>query len=98
MDSNECPGDAAPKPAREACSTCKCPCSLPQPAQRAPLQGAQSPDGHLQVELDPVAESSEEAEAASGSSELGPVPSQESRKPELLGPEAEASGQGLRSR
>ncbi|CAK6445354.1 unnamed protein product [Pipistrellus nathusii] len=50
------------------------------------------------VELDPVAESSEEAEAASGSSEPGPVPSQESGKPELPGPEAEERGQGLRSR
>ncbi|XP_019497444.1 PREDICTED: Usher syndrome type-1C protein-binding protein 1 isoform X1 [Hipposideros armiger] len=50
------------------------------------------------VELDPVAESSEEAEAASGSSELGPVPSQESCKPELLGLEEEESEQGLGSR
>lgn len=98
MDSNERPGHTAPKPARETCSTCKCPCSLPQPGQRAPLLGAQSPDGPLQGELDPVAESSEEAEAASGSSELGPVPSQESCKPGLLGPAAEESGQGLRSR
>lgn len=98
MDSNECPGHATPKPAREACSSCKCPCSLPQPAQRNPLQGAQSPDGHLQVELDPVAESSEETEAASGSPELGPVPSQAGGKPELLGPDAEESGQGLRNR
>lgn len=53
---------------------------------------------HLQGELDPVAESSEEAEAASGSSEPGPVPSQDSCKPEPLGPEAEAKGQGLESR
>lgn len=50
------------------------------------------------VELDPVVESSEEAEAASGSSELGPVPSQESCKPELLGPEEEESERGLGSR
>ncbi|XP_070272448.1 harmonin-binding protein USHBP1 isoform X3 [Myotis yumanensis] len=57
-------------------------------------RGRHAPPG----ELDPVAESSEEAEAASGSSELGPVPSQESCKPELLGPEAEERGQGLRSR
>ncbi|XP_026940407.1 harmonin-binding protein USHBP1 isoform X2 [Sagmatias obliquidens] len=52
----------------------------------------------LPGELDPVAESSEEAEAASGSSEPGPVPSQDSCKPEPLGPEAEAKGQGLESR
>ncbi|XP_058916618.1 harmonin-binding protein USHBP1 isoform X2 [Kogia breviceps] len=52
----------------------------------------------LPGELDPVAESSEEAEAASGSSEPGPVPSQHSCKPEPLGPEAEAKGQGLESR
>ncbi|XP_057565317.1 harmonin-binding protein USHBP1 [Hippopotamus amphibius kiboko] len=52
----------------------------------------------LPGELDPVAESSEEAEAASGSSEPGPVPSQGSCRPELLGPEAEAKGQGLESR
>lgn len=51
------------------------------------------PVGHFQGELDPVAESSEEVEAASGSSELGPGPSQESP-----GPEAEASGQGLGKR
>ncbi|XP_036158582.1 Usher syndrome type-1C protein-binding protein 1 isoform X3 [Myotis myotis] len=57
-------------------------------------RGRHAPPG----ELDPVAESSEEAEAASGSSELGPVPSQESCKPGLLGPEAEGSGQGPRSR
>ncbi|XP_016064822.1 PREDICTED: Usher syndrome type-1C protein-binding protein 1 [Miniopterus natalensis] len=57
-------------------------------------RGRHAPPG----ELDPVAESSEEAEAASGSSELGPAPSQESCKPELLGPEAEESGQGLKSR
>ncbi|XP_059774130.1 harmonin-binding protein USHBP1 isoform X1 [Balaenoptera ricei] len=52
----------------------------------------------LPGELDPVAESSEEAEAASGSSEPGPVPSQDSCKPEPLGPETEAKGQGLESR
>nr|XP_031293414.1 Usher syndrome type-1C protein-binding protein 1 isoform X1 [Camelus dromedarius] len=52
----------------------------------------------LPGELDPVAESSEEAEAASRSSELGPVPSQDSCNPELLGPEAEAKGQSLESR
>ncbi|XP_046526948.1 harmonin-binding protein USHBP1 isoform X3 [Equus quagga] len=57
-------------------------------------RGRHAPPG----ELDPVAESSEEAEAASGSSELGPVPSQESCRPELLGPEVEASGQGVGSR
>ncbi|XP_025741181.2 harmonin-binding protein USHBP1 isoform X2 [Callorhinus ursinus] len=57
-------------------------------------RGRHAPPG----ELDPVAESSEEAEAASGSSELGPAPSQESCKPKLLGPEAEASGQGLGNR
>ncbi|XP_049496130.1 harmonin-binding protein USHBP1 [Panthera uncia] len=57
-------------------------------------RGRHAPPG----ELDPVAESSEEAEAASGSSEPGPVPSQESCKPELLGPEAEARGQGLGGR
>ncbi|KAM5308954.1 harmonin-binding protein USHBP1 isoform 1-T1 [Glossophaga mutica] len=57
-------------------------------------RGRHAPPG----ELDPVAESSEEAEAASGSSELGPVPSQESCKPELLGPEAEESGHSLGSR
>ncbi|XP_019592496.2 harmonin-binding protein USHBP1 isoform X3 [Rhinolophus sinicus] len=50
------------------------------------------------AELDPVAESTEEAEAASGSSELVPVPSQESCNPELLGPEEEESEQGLGSR
>ncbi|XP_036884733.1 Usher syndrome type-1C protein-binding protein 1 isoform X2 [Sturnira hondurensis] len=57
-------------------------------------RGRHAPPG----ELDPVAESSEEAEAASGSSELGPVPSQESCKPELLGPEAADSGHSLDSR
>ncbi|CAD7685391.1 unnamed protein product [Nyctereutes procyonoides] len=57
-------------------------------------RGRHAPPG----ELDPVVESSEEAEAASGSSELGPVPSQESCKPRLQGPEAEASGQGLGNR
>lgn len=68
------------------------------PGLRALLCSELSPGGHLQGELDPVAESSEEAEAASGSSELGPVPSQESCKPELLGPEAEESGHSLGSR
>uniref|UniRef100_A0A667GH06 USH1 protein network component harmonin binding protein 1 n=1 Tax=Lynx canadensis TaxID=61383 RepID=A0A667GH06_LYNCA len=43
-------------------------------------------------------ESSEEAEAAGGSSEPGPVPSQESFKPKPPGPEAEARGQGLGGR
>lgn len=63
------------------------------------LRGSElGPGGHFQGELDPVAESSEEAEAASRSSELGPVPSQESCKPKLPGPEAEASGQGLVNR
>ncbi|XP_041617420.1 Usher syndrome type-1C protein-binding protein 1 isoform X2 [Vulpes lagopus] len=57
-------------------------------------RGRHAPPG----ELDPVAESSEEAEAASGNSELGPVPSQESCKPRLQGPEAEASGQDLGNR
>lgn len=52
----------------------------------------------LPGELDPVAESSEEAEAASGSSEPGPVASQDSTKLELLGPEVEVKGQGLESR
>ncbi|KAI5758946.1 USHBP1 [Gulo gulo luscus] len=52
-------------------------------------RGRHAPPG----ELDPVAESSEEVEAAGGSSELGPVPSQESP-----GPEAEASEQGLGNR
>uniref|UniRef100_A0A8C2P1B1 Harmonin-binding protein USHBP1 PDZ-binding domain-containing protein n=1 Tax=Capra hircus TaxID=9925 RepID=A0A8C2P1B1_CAPHI len=52
----------------------------------------------LPGELDPVAESSEEAEAASGSSEPGPVASQDSTKVELLAPEVEAKGQGLESR
>ncbi|XP_036749267.2 harmonin-binding protein USHBP1 isoform X3 [Manis pentadactyla] len=49
----------------------------------------------LPGELDPVAE---EAEAASVNSELGPQPSQDSCKPELLGPKVEASVQGLGSR
>nr|KAF6482605.1 USH1 protein network component harmonin binding protein 1 [Molossus molossus] len=57
-------------------------------------RGRHAPTG----ELDPVAESSEEAEAASGSSELGPVPSQESSKPELPGSKAEEGGHSLRSR
>uniref|UniRef100_A0A8D0R6Z4 Harmonin-binding protein USHBP1 PDZ-binding domain-containing protein n=1 Tax=Sus scrofa TaxID=9823 RepID=A0A8D0R6Z4_PIG len=52
----------------------------------------------LPGELDPVAESSEEAEAASGSSHLGPVPSQDSCKPELLGHEVEAKAKSLESR
>lgn len=52
----------------------------------------------LPGELDPVAESSEEAEAASGSSEPGPVASQDSTKVELLASEVEAKGQGLESR
>ncbi|XP_045348433.1 Usher syndrome type-1C protein-binding protein 1 [Leopardus geoffroyi] len=57
-------------------------------------RGRHAPPG----ELDPVAESSEEAEAAGGSSEPGPVSSQESCKPKLPGPEAEARGQGLGGR
>uniref|UniRef100_A0A667FVM0 USH1 protein network component harmonin binding protein 1 n=1 Tax=Lynx canadensis TaxID=61383 RepID=A0A667FVM0_LYNCA len=57
-------------------------------------RGRHAPPG----ELDPVAESSEEAEAAGGSSEPGPVPSQESFKPKPPGPEAEARGQGLGGR
>ncbi|KAM7140179.1 harmonin-binding protein USHBP1 isoform 2-T2 [Molossus nigricans] len=57
-------------------------------------RGRHAPTG----ELDPVAESSEEAEAASGSSELGPVPSQESSKPELPGSKAEEGGHSLRGR
>ncbi|XP_004688695.1 PREDICTED: Usher syndrome type-1C protein-binding protein 1 isoform X2 [Condylura cristata] len=51
----------------------------------------------LPAELDPVAESSEEAEAVSGSSELGPAPLQESGKLEL-GPEAKTAVQSLGSR
>lgn len=104
MESNECPGHKAPESAREACSTCKCFPSLPQPAQWYPrtqpclAQSSASVVIYLQVELDPVAESSEEAEAASGSSELGLVPSQESCKPELLGLEEEESEQDLGSR
>lgn len=54
-------------------------------------RGKHAPPG----ELDPVAE---EAEAASVNSELGSQPSQESCKPELLGPKVEASVQGLGSR
>ncbi|XP_037674099.1 Usher syndrome type-1C protein-binding protein 1 isoform X2 [Choloepus didactylus] len=58
-------------------------------------RGRQAPP----AELDPVAESSEETEAAMGSFELGPAPTQESRgRSELLGPAAESSGQGLGSR
>ncbi|XP_016013315.2 Usher syndrome type-1C protein-binding protein 1 isoform X1 [Rousettus aegyptiacus] len=56
-------------------------------------RGRHAPPG----ELDPVAESLEEAEAGNGSSALGPLPSQESCKPELLGPGVE-SGQSLESR
>ncbi|KAG8517216.1 Usher syndrome type-1C protein-binding protein 1, partial [Galemys pyrenaicus] len=52
----------------------------------------------LPAELDPVEESSEEAEAASGSSELGPAPFQEGCKLEQLGPEAKAGEQSLGSR
>lgn len=52
----------------------------------------------LPGELDPVEESSEETEAASGSSELGPAPLQEGCKLELLGPEAEVDGESLGSR
>ncbi|XP_037362017.1 harmonin-binding protein USHBP1 [Talpa occidentalis] len=52
----------------------------------------------LPAELDPVEESSEEAEAASGSSELGPAPLQEGCKLELPAPEAKAGGQSLGSR
>ncbi|XP_066205311.1 harmonin-binding protein USHBP1 isoform X1 [Saccopteryx leptura] len=77
------------------------PVSVPLPS-RASSEGLPcsefSSGGHLQGELDPVAESSEEAEAASRSSELGPVPSPEGCKPEMLGPEAEESGHGLGSR
>lgn len=63
------------------------------------LPGSELSHGdHLQGELDPVAESLEEAEAANGSSVLGPLPSQESCKPELLGPGVEESGQSLESR
>lgn len=62
------------------------------------LPGSELSHGdHLQGELDPVAESLEEAEAGNGSSALGPLPSQESCKPELLGPGVE-SGQSLESR
>ncbi|XP_045408872.1 Usher syndrome type-1C protein-binding protein 1 isoform X2 [Lemur catta] len=49
-------------------------------------------------ELDPVAESSEEAEAASGTSKPSPVLSPDSFRPELLGPTAGVSNQGLGSR
>lgn len=102
LDSNECPGHTSQKPTREARSARKCPLSLPHPAlwdpRAQPCLAQSSALGSLQGELDPVAESSEEAEAASGSSELGPVPSQESCRPELLGPEVEASGQGVGSR
>ncbi|XP_023408016.1 harmonin-binding protein USHBP1 isoform X1 [Loxodonta africana] len=50
-------------------------------------------------ELDPVAESSEEAEAVTGSPEPGPALLQESHgKSELLGPVAEAAGQDMGSR
>ncbi|KAM8765802.1 harmonin-binding protein USHBP1 isoform 2-T2 [Rhynchonycteris naso] len=62
-----------------------------QPRSR---RGRHAPPG----ELDPVAESSEEAEAASRSSDLGPMPSQESCKPDMLGPKAEESGHSLESR
>ncbi|XP_076978130.1 harmonin-binding protein USHBP1 isoform X5 [Tamandua tetradactyla] len=57
-------------------------------------RGRHAPPG----ELDPVAESSEEAEAAMGSFEPGPAPPQGSRgvSEELLGLVAEASGQDLR--
>ena len=75
--------------------------ATPNPArpQHPDLPGSELSLGdHLQGELDPVAESSEEAEAASGSSEPGPVASQDSAKLELLGPEVEAKGQGLESR
>ncbi|XP_076978127.1 harmonin-binding protein USHBP1 isoform X2 [Tamandua tetradactyla] len=59
-------------------------------------RGRHAPPG----ELDPVAESSEEAEAAMGSFEPGPAPPQGSRgvSEELLGLVAEASGQDLRDR
>ncbi|KAM9687863.1 harmonin-binding protein USHBP1 [Trichechus inunguis] len=50
-------------------------------------------------ELDPVAESSEEAEVATGNLQPGPVPPQESHgESELLGPAAEAGGQDMGSR
>ncbi|XP_062968252.1 harmonin-binding protein USHBP1 isoform X1 [Cynocephalus volans] len=57
-------------------------------------RGRHAPPG----ELDPVAESSEEAEAASGSSKPSPVPPQENFGPELLDHVAEASGQAHGSR
>ncbi|XP_039323006.2 harmonin-binding protein USHBP1 isoform X1 [Saimiri boliviensis] len=49
-------------------------------------------------ELDPVAESSEEVEAAGGSSKPSLVPPLGSSGPEQLGPMEEVSGQGLGSR
>lgn len=103
LDSNECPGHAAPKPAREACSTRKCRPLPSTPSSWGP-QGPVLPGserghgGHLQGELDPVAESSEEAEAASGSSKLSFAPPPVSSRLEQLGPMEEVSGQGLGSR
>lgn len=103
LDSNECPGHAAPKPAREACSTRKCRPLPSTPSSWGP-QGPVLPGserghgGHLQGELDPVAESSEEIEAASGSSKLSFAPPPVSSGLEQLGPMEEVSGQGLGSR
>lgn len=75
-----------------------CPCHTHLCGTSGPRPAWLSPRDHLQGELDPVAESSEEAEAASGSSHLGPVPSQDSCKPELLGHEVEAKAKSLESR
>ncbi|XP_011949697.1 PREDICTED: Usher syndrome type-1C protein-binding protein 1 isoform X3 [Cercocebus atys] len=57
-------------------------------------RGRHAPPG----ELDPVAESSEEVEAASGSSKLSFAPPPVSSGLEQLGPMEEVSGQGLGSR
>ncbi|KAM6168159.1 harmonin-binding protein USHBP1 [Erethizon dorsatum] len=57
-------------------------------------RGRHAPPG----ELDPVAESSEEGEAASGSSGPGPGPTPGSSGPQQLGPVVEAGGRGPGSR
>lgn len=71
-----------PEAARETCSARKFPPSLPHPTlQDSSTQICLAQSSALGIicrELDPVAESSEEAEAASGSSELGPCASQDS--------------------
>ncbi|KAK2087646.1 Harmonin-binding protein ushbp1 [Saguinus oedipus] len=56
------------------------------------------PGVHLQGELDPVVESSEEVEAAGGSSKPSLAPPLGSSGPEHLGPMEEVSGQSLGSR